>query len=183
MGMINESMINEIVSRATKTALREYVEQFNIKNVYHVSAEMFDEFKIVNFPYFFFSSKPITINGNKHTYICNLSMHKPMIFDGGMSWSYPLWLFLSTGDGRLIPEEEFTREKFNGYLGCPYELWEMVYYDEDEYEIDQLPQLVQSLNMGYDGVIMKNIDEGNTSINVDDYVVFDKNQIQIVSRI
>ena len=47
MGMINESMINEIVSRATKTALREYVEQFNIKNVYHVSAEMFDEFKIL----------------------------------------------------------------------------------------------------------------------------------------
>ena len=154
---------------------------FNIKNVYHVSDVKFDEFKVVNFNYFFFSSKPISINGNKHVYVCNLSMHKPFIFTEGDSWSYPLWLFLSDKDGYLIPEHEFIREKYDGYLGCPFEFWKMVYYDDDEYRMDEIPMLVKELNMGYDGVIIKGIQEGDRSDIVDDYIVFNKNQIQIVS--
>lgn len=156
--------------------------QFNIRNVYHVSDTEFDEFRLdVHFPYLFFSSKPITLYNANILYTCNLSMHNPFIFTDSESWSYPLWLYLSDREGYLIPEEEFTQEKYDGYLGCPYEFWKMVYYDEDEWEIDQIPHLVKRLNMGYDGVIMKNVDEGDTSITVDDYIVFSPEQVQIVS--
>jgi hypothetical protein len=99
-----------------------------------------------------------------------------------MSWSYSLWLYLSDSDGRLIPEEEFTREKYDGYLGCPYEFWERVYYDDFAYSVDDAPGLLKSLNLGYDGMIIKGVSEGDTGIDVDDYVVFDAGQIQIVRR-
>ena len=58
----------------------------------------------------------------------------------------------------------------------------MVYYDDDEYEVDQIPELVKYLNLGYDGVIMKNVQEGDTGLYVDDYIVFNPEQIQIVRR-
>ena len=157
---------------------------FNIRDVYHVSRNNFNRFQIVDnrFPYLFFSSKPIVLYGANIVYQCNLSMHNPVVCEGGMSWSYPLWLYLSDKDGQLIPEEEFTRDRFDGYLGCPYELWKKVYYDDFEYEMDQLPELVNGLNMGYDGVIMKGIDEGDTSIMVDDYIVFSPEQVEIVNK-
>ena len=155
---------------------------FNIKNVYHVSGTVFDHFEKKNFDCFFFSDKPIDINGSKVVYICNLSMHKPFVFTEGASWSYPLWLFLSDKDGYLIPEEDFTPEKYEGYLGCPYEFWKKVYYDQDEYSMDEIPRLVKELNMGYDGVIIKGIQEGDTGLMVDDYIVFEPEQIQMVRR-
>lgn len=169
-------MVIESVSRIYESG------GFNIKHVFHVSDQNFNEFKITNFPYFFFSSKPIRINDNKFTYVCNLSMHKPFVFEDGTSWSYPLWLFLSDKDGRLIPEEEFTPEKYDGYLGCPYGFWKKVYYDQDEYSMDEIPMLVKELNMGYDGVIIKGIQEGDTGLMVDDYIVFEPEQIEIVKR-
>ena len=36
-----------------------------------------------------------------------------------------------------------------------------------------------NLNMGYDGVIIKDIDEGDTLLCVDDYIVFNPEQIKI----
>lgn len=172
--IITESQLGAIVSDQV----------FNIKNVYHVSDNDFNEFKIGDkrFPYIFFSSKPIDLYMSPIVYQCNLSMHKPFVFEHGEAWSYPLWLFLSDREGNLIPEEEFTPDKYDGYLGCPYEFWKMVYYDTDEYEMDQIPYLVSRLNMGYDGVIIKNIDEGNSSLTVDDYIVFDPSQVQIVRK-
>lgn len=156
---------------------------FNIKNVYHVSNKDFSEFEKTNFEYFFFSDKPIALNGNKHTYICNLSMHKPFVFTEGESWSYPLWLYLTNKDGDLIDEKDFTKEKYDGYLGCPFAFWKMVYYDKDEYLTDELPMLVKRLNLGYDGVIIKSIQEGDNGDIVDDYIVFKKEQIQIVKML
>ena len=177
--IITESQMNTIMGG----------ERFNIKGVYHVSSESFDKFRIgafengeKTFPYLFFSSKPIVLCGAKNVYVCNLSMHKPFRFEHAESWSYPLWLYLTDRNGQLIPEEEFTEEKFDGYLGCPYEFWKMVYYDEDEWETDQIPYLVKALDMGYDGVIITNVYEGDTGINVDDYIVFDPEQIEIVGR-
>ena len=180
---LTESELKWIVTECAKRLIiKESDEDYNIKGVYHVSSDKFDEFELRHFNYYFFSSKPIDINGNKYIYKCNLSMHRPLIFDGcGMSWSYPLWLFLSNRDGSLISEEEFTPEKYDGYLGAPYEFWKKVYYDEDEYEIDQVAEVVMQLDGDYDGVIVKDVSEGNTSIDVDDYIVFNKSQIQIVS--
>ena len=156
---------------------------YNIKGVYHVSKENFDTFSNgINFDYLFFSNKPITIMGADYVYVCNLSMHNPLVFSDGMSWSYPLWLYLTNRYGELIPEEEFTRERYDGYLGCPYELWKSVYYDNAEYSLDELPGLVKKLDFGYDGVIIKNIDEGDTSMAVDDYIVFDPSQVEIVKK-
>lgn len=159
-------------------------EAFNIHNVYHVSAENFNEFMITDksFPYIFFSSMPIELHKSPIVYQCNLSMHNPFVFEHGEAWSYPLWLFLSDREGNLIPEEMFTPDRYDGYLGCPYEFWKMVYYDTDEYGMDQIPYLVKRLDMGYDGVIIKGIDEGNSSLTVDDYIVFDPNQVQIVRK-
>lgn len=157
---------------------------FNIHGVYHVSKYDFDKFELRydRFPYLFFSSKPIDLYNANIVYVCNLSIHKPLVFESGMSWSYPMWLYLSDRDGNLIPEEEFTPDRYDGYLGCPYELWKQVYYDDFEYNLDQLPELVKGLNMGYDGVIIKSIDEGDTSLMVDDYIVFDPSQVQIVKK-
>lgn len=156
--------------------------QFNIKNVYHVSSETFDNFEKRNFNYFFFSNKPIIIGRNKYTYVCNLSIHKPFIFTEAESWAYPLWLYLTQPNGKIIPEKEFTKEKYDGYLGCPYEFWKHVYYDEEEYTTDQIPEIVQHINLGYDGVIIKNVQEGDKMNCVDDYIVFTPEQIQIVKR-
>ncbi len=62
----------------------------------------------------------------------------------------------------------------------------MVYYDNDEYCSDQIPELVKRLNdekgYNYDGVIIKGIDEGDRSDMVDDYVVFSPEQVQIVRK-
>ena len=41
---------------------------------------------------------------------------------------------------------------------------------------------VKELNMGYDGVIIKGIQEGNTGLMVDDYIVFEPEQIEIVKK-
>ena len=183
---LNESDIREMVRKCV-SLIREGAD-FNIRGVYHVSSEDFNEFQLRydRFPYLFFSSKPIYLAGAHNLYVCNLSMHNPLMFDGGMSWSYPLWLYLSNRYGELIPQEEFTRERYDGYLGAPYELWEMVYYDEDEYGSDQIPELVKRLNdekgYNYDGVIIKGIDEGDRSEMVDDYVVFSPEQAQIVRK-
>ena len=180
---ITESDIHKMVDKTIQDLLKENEnDQFNVKNVFHVSNKSFEEFKKTNFDYFFFSDKPISLNGNVYTYVCNLSLHKPFIFTDGNSWGYPLWLFLSDRDGMLIPEKEFTPEKYDGYLGCPYEFWKVVYYDEEEYNIDEIPSIVKQLNLGYDGVIIKNIQEGDSTIFVDDYIVFDPKQVQIVRR-
>ena len=172
--------------RMVDNVLSESEGEYNIKGVYHVSNELFDEFKITDygFDYFFFSSEPIHLSNKKTKYLCNLSMHKPMTFKcGGTSWGYPLWLYLSDREGNLIKEEEFTRERYDGYLGCPFEFWEAVYYDDDEYSVDLTPQIVKGLNMGYDGVIIEDIGEGETPNHyVTDYVVFKPSQIQIVKR-
>ena len=172
-----------ITESQLKAIAENNIGQFNIRKVYHVSESVFDEFKIRDgfFPYIFFSSKPIQLYGSNILYTCNLSMHNPFVFEHAESWSYPLWLYLSDREGYLIPEEEFTKEKYDGYLGCPYEFWYAVYYDKDEWETDQIPYIVKELNMGYDGVIVKNVDEGDTSITVDDYIVFEPSQVQIVS--
>ena len=175
--MKRKKILKEYASRKDSVNPSDF---FNIKNVYHVSSESFDEFD--GSKYYFFSNKPIKLNGNKHTYICNLSMHNPFLFTEGNSWGYPLWLYLSDKDGYLIDESEFTREKYDGFLGCPFEFWEMVYYDDDEYSTDEIPLLVKYLNLGYDGVIIKDIYEGDNNDIVDDYIVFDKSQIQIVKK-
>lgn len=67
-------------------------------------------------------------------------------------------------------------------MGCPYEFWKAVYYDDDEYSTDEIPMLVKSLGMGYDGVILQDVDEGDTLINVDDYIVFDPSQVRITGK-
>lgn len=172
-----------ITNKQFRSLLEGIGDPYNIKGVYHVSKENFEEFRNdIHFGYLFFSNKPIFLSGANNVYVCNLSMHKPLVFNDGMSWSYPLWLYLSDKDGHLIPEEEFTAEKYDGYLGCPYKLWQMVYYNDDEYSLDELPALVKELNMGYDGVIIKGIDEGDSSIMVDDYIVFDPSQVEIVKK-
>lgn len=171
---------NILVKKPNKQIKESKENDFNIKNVYHVSSESFDEFNNSN--YYFFSNKPIKLNGNKHTYVCNLSMYKPFVFTEGNSWGYPLWLYLSNKDGELIDENEFTRTKYDGYLGCPFEFWKMVYYDEDEYTTDEIPMLVKLLGMEYDGVILTNIIEGDNNDVVNDYIVFNKEQIQIVKK-
>ncbi len=165
-------------------ALMESVgDPYNIKGVYHISMYHFDTFRNdINFDWLFFSNRPITMTGADYVYVCNLSIHKPFVFNAGVSWAYPLWLYLSGRDGCLIPEEDFVPEKYDGYLGCPYELWKRVYYDDAEYSLDELPGLVKELGLGYDGVILKNIYEGDTSITVDDYVVFDPSQVEIVNK-
>lgn len=177
------SGLKSIITENIKHVLCEN-DMFNIKNVYHVSADNFNKFMITDkrFPYIFFSSMPIELHKSPIVYQCNLSIHNPFIFEHGEAWSYPLWLFLTDRNGNLIPEEMFTPDKYDGYLGCPYEFWKMVYYDTDEYEMDQIPYLVKRLDLGYDGVIIKNVDEGNTSLTVDDYVVFEPSQVQIVKK-
>lgn len=178
---LTENDLCNVVSMVLERVMGEN-DVFNIKNVYHVSDTVFDHFEKKNFDCFFFSDKPIDINGSEVVYVCNLSMHKPFVFEDGTSWSYPLWLFLSDRNGMLIPEEEFTPEKYEGYLGCPYEFWKKVYYDQDEYSMDEIPMLVKEFNMGYDGVIIKGIQEGNTGLMVDDYIVFEPEQIEIVKK-
>lgn len=157
--------------------------RFNVRNVYHVSDNDFDEFKDTHFGYFFFSDKPISLGSNKYTYVCNLSMHNPFVFSQGESWSYPLWLFLTDKYGDLIREDEFTRDRYDGYLGCPFEFWEIVYRDDEEYDIDQIPKIVQRLDMGYDGVIINGVSEGNANTIVTDYIVFDPSQVEIVTKV
>lgn len=166
--------------------LSEYIleDSFNIKNVYHVSGTDFEAFRKGRFGYFFFSDKPIKINGSKYTYICDISMHKPFVFaENAGSWGYPLWLYLTDDDGNLVDEKEFTKRNYDGYMGCPFEFWKMIYYDKDEYLTDEIPYLVKNLHRGYDGVIIKNIEEGDDSVMVDDYIVFDEKQIRIVKKI
>ena len=173
--IITENQLNAIVNDGAN-------EQFNIKNVFHVSDTVFDKFRTdIHFPYLFFSSKVIDLYNANNVCLCNLSMRKPFEFKHSISsWSYPLWCFLADRHGQLIPEEEFTREKYDGYLDCPYEFWWHVYYDKDEYEMDQIPEVVQQLDGDYDGVIIYGVDEGDTGIDVDDYIVFSPEQVQIV---
>ena len=181
--IITERALRDMILNSVRKFLNEGID-YNIHNVYHVSPEVFDDFKLTDnrFPYFFFSSKPIYLPGANRTYVCDLSMHKPFVFEHAESWGYPLWLYLTDRNGMLIPEEEFTMEKYDGYLGCPYDFWKMVYYDKDEYCTDELPELVRRLNAGYDGVIMKSIIEGDRGDLVDDYIVFSPEQIRIVKR-
>lgn len=104
------------------------------------------------------------------------------MFEHAFSWSYPLWLYLTDKNGNLIERDDFTRDRFEGYLGCPFEFWQCIYEDDYELETDQIPELVNSLNLGYDGVIIKDIQEGDTGLHVDDYIVFDPSQVEIVSK-
>lgn len=182
---ITEGDIHKMVHKTIQDLVKEDVGgDFNIKNVFHVSDARFEEFKIhpKGYPYLFFSNKPIKLHRNQQTYVCNLSLHNPLVFDSGTSYGYPLWLYLSNGDDELIPEEEFTKEKYDGYLGCPYEFWERVYYDDDIYATDDIPLIVKEINLGYDGVIIEGVQEGNNLDFVDDYIVFDPKQVQIVRR-
>ena len=184
MTRLNKRSLDELIANTLRSVLMENENgSFNIKNVFHVSSENFDNFKVSDCGYYFFSNKPIRLNGNKHTYICNLSIHKPFIFKDCDSWGYPLWRYLSDKEGYLIPEENFTKDKYDGYLGCPFEFWEIVYYDDYEYSVDEIPSIIKDLNLGYDGVILKNIQEGDGLDVVDDYIVFDTRQIQIVRKI
>lgn len=181
--IIKYRKLKGMIAESIRHALSEGDGSFNIRNVYHVSPNDFNEFRSdINFPYIFFSSKPIVMGGAKYLYTCDVSMHKPLIFKGSFSWSYPLWLYLADKNGNLIPQEEFTPEKYDGYMGCPYEFWKAVYYDDDEYSTDEIPMLVKSLGMGYDGVILQDVDEGDTLINVDDYIVFDPSQVRITGK-
>ena len=171
--VITELQLNALISE----------QGFNIHGVYHVSPEAFDVFKTnIHFPYIFFSDKPIAMEGSRYIYKCDLRITKPFVFHSGESWSYPLWLYLTDRQGHLIPEEEFTRDKYDRYLGCPYEFWSIIYYDDLEYETDQIPEIVKQLNLGYDGVVIKDVSEGDLSTNVDDYVVFSPEQVRIVER-
>lgn len=147
---------------------------------FHVSPDFFDRFRTdIRFPYVFFSSKPIKLSGTRYLYTCELTIRKPFVFDQSFSWGYPLWRYLADSKGFLIPETEFTKDKYDGYMGCPFAFWEQVYYDDQEYCTDEIPELVMDLKMGYDGVIIKNIDEGDTLLCVDDYIVFNPEQIKI----
>ena len=183
--MLSENRIREIIAEEIGKILSEDDSgEFNIKNVYHVSSDEFDEFKhLYNFNYFFFSNKPIRLGDDRYEYLCNLSMHNPLVFTEGNSWSYPLWLFLSDRDGNLVSEEMFTRERYDGYLGCPFEFWQAVYHDDNEYSVDEIPIIVKRLNLGYDGVIIKNVQEGRYGDIVDDYIVYEPSQVQVVKKI
>ena len=81
MTRLNKRSLDELIANTLRSVLMENENgSFNIKNVFHVSSENFDNFKVSDCGYYFFSNKPIRLNGNKHTYICNLSIHKPFIF-------------------------------------------------------------------------------------------------------
>lgn len=156
---------------------------FNVKNVFHSSSNNFDEFKLSNFDYFFFSDKPIKVEPKSNIlYKCNLSIHNPIIFDCNSSWSYPLWLYLTDKNGELIHQEQLTKENYDNYLGLPFQVWEYIYNTPDEDSVDELPQIIKYLNIPCDSIIIKNIDEGIYSTNVTDYIVFNPNQIQIISK-
>lgn len=173
--IINESQLKAIMENG--------IDRYNIKGVYHVSHTSFEEFQnSINYTYIFFSNKPIVLSGSRFLYKCDLSIKNPFVFEHGFSWSYPLWLYLTNKNGELISEEEFTREKYDGLCGAPYEFWKMVYEDDFEWEADQIPELVKHLNMGYDGVIIEDVQEGDTGIFVDDYIVFNPDQVKIISK-
>lgn len=181
---LTESDIRRVVMEAVQNAMPVAQNGFNIKNVYHVSSEDFDDFKVKNFPYYFFSSEPIKLGDARYTYICNLSMHKPLVFSEADVWSYPLWMYLTDDDGELIPRNRLTKRRYDGYLGMPFEFWKFVYDSDYEYEVDQIPMIVKELGLGYDGVIIEDVQEGEAGGQyVDDYIVFDKSQIQIVRKV
>ena len=88
---------------------------------FHVSPDLFDRFRTdIRFPYVFFSSKPIKLSGTRYLYTCELTIRKPFIFGQSFSWGYPLWRYLADSKGFLIPETEFTKDKYDGYMGCSH---------------------------------------------------------------
>ena len=69
---LEASQLHNLVKEGVKRVLKELDEQFNVKGVYHVSGHSFDQFEKKGFDCFFFSNKPIDINGSKVIYLCNL---------------------------------------------------------------------------------------------------------------
>ena len=128
----------------------------------------------------FFSDKPIQDKsfGDVVTPVY-LNIRKPLVVDAdSYSWSYPLWRYLSE-DEQLPPRDKYEEKVKNGYMGIPKEIWDAVYEDNDEYSWDSLGYIVKTHNLPYDGVIIRNIEEGvNNPTDVTDYIVFNSNQIK-----
>lgn len=182
--------LDRFIDESVKKVLNELLNNdngFNIKNVYHFSDYEFDMFDLskTKFGYFFFADNPNTYSDRKYGYVCDLRMDKPFVCNvDGANWSYPLWRYVADNDGGLIPENELTEDKYDGLLGLPFILWQHIYYDEEEYEVDEIPELVKKYLSQYDGVIIKNIDEyvGRGDC-ITDYCVFSTEQIKIKRRI
>jgi len=94
----------------------------------------------------FLSNKPIKLPGSDFLHICDVEYDKKIVFDAcGVSWGYPLWLFLTDKYGYLIPEDEFTPEKFDGRQGLGYDVWSRIYHDDWEYSTDELPRIIKKV--------------------------------------
>ncbi len=152
--------------------------QFNIGPVWRCGEPLSEEkFKDV----IWFSNKPLgKYFGEAHQFM--LTMHKPLIvpsfFDG---WTDRLWQYCCDEDG--TPNKSPDDPSLTKIL--PSVIWKSVQEDEDEWEIGDVPYLVQYYvkkgELDYDGVIIRNIGETpNCSVDVDDYCVFSLQQIKLI---
>lgn len=156
-----------------------------IENLYHCSSSQLDSFEEEkgNFGYVFLSDKPIDLFRADYVHICDVKYENIFHTKGGWieDWSYPLYLYLTDKSGELIQESEFTFEKYNNYLGMSYDFWKMVYYDDEEYSCDQIPLLLKAIYPNLDVVVLYGITEGDSSQIMNDYCVFNPNNITIKS--
>ena len=131
----------------------------------------------------FFSDVPLedTYFGS-HVGRFYLNIRNPLVVDAqGDDWSYPLWCFLTDDDGNLIDRSEIGNAIKNNKTGIPESVWEYIYDDDEEYEFDSLALLIRNHNLPYDGVILKNVNEGvGNKQKVTDYIVLSKEQIERV---
>ncbi len=144
----------------------------------HYTQNSFNVFKSDTSFYWFMSNEKMdnstNIFGSK-VMNCYLNMKKPFIFDAeGANWSA-----IECWDGQGHQEVLKWQEK-NGYPDVSD--WAE---RDTEYPLFYTEAIANyAKNNGYDGCIIKNIYEGNThSGAVDDYVVFNSNQIKEISNI
>ena len=132
----------------------------------------------------FFSDEPINDEsfGDKvNQYYLNF--RKPLDVDaGGEYWSYPLWRYASDKEGSF-PE---TKEEFDKVVEerkltdmLPKEVWDVVFDSRVEYDWEDLGNIVKQYGLDYDGIIIRNIREGNQGQHkLTDFIAMEPNQIK-----
>lgn len=156
-------IVTEVVANLCESPTREIV--------YHCGDEINEKmFKDV----IWFSSEPIDYFGDPHRY--EVIMNNPLIIDAkGAGWSDKLWweCCKPTGEPKCPPDDPSLTSRMPAFI------WEMSQESDDEIEYGDIPYIVKSMNLGYDGVIFKDISETPTNnIIVDDYVVFSIKQVR-----
>lgn len=132
----------------------------------------------------FFSDEPIK-DKSFGNYVGKyyLDIKNPLVMDaGGVSWSYPMWRLLAN-ENEELPEtqeqfEQVVKDK-NLLRWAPKEIWEIIWKSNDEFDFEDAGYLIKEYNLPYDGVIIKDIAEGQLSDQyMTDYIVMEPTQIK-----